>query len=282
MASCILTVIKDEHLYLDEFIQYHLNLGIDYIIIAEDTDSITHKNITDKYNNVTLYNVLDFFSDEKIKNKSIFLKTHGVSPQESYLYNGLLYIKHHYNFNWCFVIDIDEFITIDNKYKNVNEVLSLYENYDAVILQWQNYGANGLIYKPDYKQKCIIKYYTECCNFTKIDRSAWFRNVKSVHHLNNYTKDSYNSGHVPNLKTNWCRTNFSKDIKNLIYDNMYIRHYITKSWEEYVNKIKIRGLFNRIHRNYEDFFYLNPNMLDQKEELLKIADDIILNNINKK
>lgn len=275
MTSCILLVIKDEHLYLDEFIQYHLNLGIDYIIIAEDTDSITHKNITDKYNNVTLYNVLDFFNNEKMKNKSIFLKTRGVSPQESYLYNGLLYIKNHYNFDWCFVIDIDEFITIDKKFKNINEVLSLYENYDAVILQWQNYGANGLIYRPNYNQKGIIETYIKCCNFTHKDEHLWFRNVKSVHNLNKYTKESYNSGHVPNLKTNWCRTDFSKDIKSLIYDNMYIRHYITKSWEEYVNKIKIRGLFNRIHRNYEDFFDLNPDMKNNKKELLKIADDII-------
>ena len=282
MTSCILTVIKDEHLYLDEFIRYHLNLGIDYIIIAEDIDSKSHKNITDKYNNVTLYNVLDFFKEDKTKEKIINRKKYKISNQESYLYYGLIYIKNHYNFDWCFVIDIDEFITIDNNYKNVNEVLSLYENYDAVILQWQNYGANGLIYTPDYKQKGIIKYYTECCNFTKIDRPAWFRNVKSVHHLNNYTKNSYNSGHVPNLKTNWCRTDFSQNKKSIIYDNMYIRHYITKSWEEYVNKIKIRGLFNRIHRNYEDFFYLNPDMLNKKEELLKIADDIILNNINKK
>jgi len=276
MTSCILTVIKDEHLYLDEFIQYHLNLGIDYIIIAEDIDSKSHKNITDKYNNVTLYNILDFFKEDKTKEEKIInRKKYKISNQESYLYHGLIYVKNHYNFDWCFVIDIDEFITIDNKYKNINEVLSLYENYDAVILQWQNYGANGLIYTPDYNQKGIIETYTKCCNFTKIDKPAWFRNVKSVHHLNKYTKDSYNSGHVPNLKTNWCRTNFSKDIKNLIYDNMYIRHYITKSWEEYVNKIKIRGLFNRIHRNYEDFFDLNPDMKDNKEELLKIADDII-------
>lgn len=282
MTSCVLTVIKDEHIYLDEFIQYYLSIGIDHIIIGEDTDSITHKDIIDKYNNVTLYNVLDFFSDEKMKNKSIFLKTHGVSPQESYLYNGLIYIKYHYDFDWCFVIDIDEFVTFDNKYKNINEVLSLYKDYDSVILQWQNFGANGLIYRPDYNQKGIIETYTKCCNFTRKDEYLWFRNVKSVHHLNNYTKNSYNSGHVPNLKTNWCRTNFSKDIKNLIYDTMYIRHYITKSWEEYVIKLNVRGMFNRQHRNYEDFFDLNPDMKDNKKELLKIADNIILNNINKK
>ena len=35
-TSCILTVIKNEHEYLDEWIRYHLNLGIDHIFIFED------------------------------------------------------------------------------------------------------------------------------------------------------------------------------------------------------------------------------------------------------
>ena len=63
---------------------------------------------------------------------------------------------------------------------------------------------------------------------------------------------------------------------------MYIRHYITKSWEEYVIKLKVRGMFYTNHRSYDDFFEINTDMLNKKEELLKIADDIILNNINKK
>ena len=278
MKSCILTVIKNEHIYLDEWIKYHFNLGINHIIIAEDLDSKTHKNITDKYNNVTLYNVIDFFNKDKTKNTIFNRKNNGINNQEIYLYYGLIYIKNHYNFDWCFVIDIDEFITIDNKYKNINNTLSLYKNYDAVILQWQNFGANGLIYMPDYNKKSIIEIYTNCVKFTHVDSIAWFRNVKTVHNLNNYTKKSYNSGHVPNLNINWCRTDFSKDFKKITYNNIYIRHYITKSWEEYVIKLKLRGLFNKLHRNYNDFFDLNPDMLNKKEELLKIANDIISKN----
>ena len=34
-------------------------------------------------------------------------------------------------------------------------------------------------------------------------------------------------------------------------------------------------MFNRNHRNYNDFFDLNTDMLDKKEELIKLADDII-------
>ena len=283
MKSCIFTVIKNEHIYLDEWIKYHLNIGIDYIIIAEDCDSKTHKDIAEKYNNVILYNIFEFFDNDDIKNKILFWKKLKCSIQETYLYWGLLYIKNNYNFDWCFVIDIDEFITVDNKYKNVNEVLSLYENYDSVILQWQNYGANGLVYMPNYKDNGIIETYLVPTKFTNIDKIGWFRNVKTVHHMTNYTKDSYNSGHIPDKQTNWCRTDFSKskDPEKLIYDNIYIRHYITKSWEEYVIKLKVRGMFNKNHRNYKDFFDLNPDMVDKQEELIKIVDDIINKNKEK-
>ena len=59
-----------------------------------------------------------------------------------------------------------------------------------------------------------------------------------------------------------------------IYDNIYIRHYITKSWEEYVYKIKIRGDILAGHRTYDDFSHINPELEENKDELLNIANDI--------
>ena len=59
MNSCILTVIKNEHQYLDEWIKYHLELGINHIFILEDTDSVSHKEICYKYGDkVSLNSVL--------------------------------------------------------------------------------------------------------------------------------------------------------------------------------------------------------------------------------
>ena len=46
---CILTIIKDEQEYLEEWIKYHLNLGINHIFILEDSNSTSHRYITDKY-----------------------------------------------------------------------------------------------------------------------------------------------------------------------------------------------------------------------------------------
>ena len=97
MKTCILTAIKNEHEYLDEWIQYHLNLGIDYIFIFEDIDSDTHKEIADKYDKVFLRDVTFLFNENGIK-KINKLKTSKTSRnvQNMYYKGGLNYIKKKY------------------------------------------------------------------------------------------------------------------------------------------------------------------------------------------
>ena len=52
MENCILTIIKNEHPYLDEFIRYHLDLGIAHIFVFEDIGSESHEEITRKYGKI--------------------------------------------------------------------------------------------------------------------------------------------------------------------------------------------------------------------------------------
>ena len=75
MLSCIVTIIKNEHEYLDEWIKYHLNLGINHIFIFEDIDSKSHKVICDKYKNmVTLNNIRHVIIDKEDKKLADKLK----------------------------------------------------------------------------------------------------------------------------------------------------------------------------------------------------------------
>ncbi len=249
MTLCILTIIKNEQGYLEEWIKYHLKLGIDHIFIFEDINSTSHKNITDKYEKVTLNSV------EKLNVE--------IHNQHKYLISGLLYIKEHYNYNWCFVIDIDEYITPENE---IHDTMELFVNYDAVMLQWQNYGANGLIYKPNYKETGILETYTKegeiSCN------DDYTISTKVVYKLKTFTKKSYFNNHRPTSRTKWCKTNFSKN--GIVFDKMYLRHYITKSFEEYLWKLYNRGMFSKNHRNLDDFFSINPDM--DREKILKLFD----------
>ena len=276
MTSCIFTVIKNEHEYLDEWIKYHLNLGINHIFIFEDINSLSHKEITDKYssNNVTLNNV----SILNI-NKSNYRNNWDNHRQAIYYIRGLSWIKTNYTYNWCFPIDNDEYITLSNNDDTLVSILNKYSDYDAVVLYWQNYNANKLIYKPEYSKQGIIETYTQKCERSYKDPS--WKNTKIMYNMKTYKNYYYIDSHLCYDFCNWCKSDFSKELNNITYDNIYLRHYITKSWEEYVIKLKVRGMFNKNHRNYKDFFDLNPDMVDKQEELIKIVDDIINKNKEK-
>ena len=279
MTSCILTIIKNEHQYLDEWIKYHIDLGVDHIFIFEDVDSDSHKEITDKYGDkVTLDGIFSILDEEEQKEALELKLTKRGNPQEIYHPKGLTYIQNHYpnEYDWCFVIDNDEFITLENENSNIEGVLRLYQDYDAFIMQWKCYGANGLADKPDYKDNGVVGTYTKEIEGyvpTTTPQSL----SKSCYNLNTYKETYYLYAHQPSRYCNFCRTNFEKNRNKPVYDNIYIRHYITKSWEEYVWKRKTRGfLFGKI-RTYDFFFEVNPDMKHKKNELInKISNDVLV------
>ena len=45
----VISLIKNEHLYLDEWLTHHLNLGIDEIFLYEDYGSKSHLDIVKPY-----------------------------------------------------------------------------------------------------------------------------------------------------------------------------------------------------------------------------------------
>lgn len=239
--SCILTVIKNEHEYLDEWIKYHLDLGVSHIFIFEDIDSDSHKEICDKYGDkVTLDSVLSVL-DETEKEKAKEVKTKKkFNVLHIYYRNALLYLqREHSEYDWCFVIDNDEFIA------NFDSLAS-YEGYDAFVMPWKVYGANGYINKP---HKGVLEAYTK-------ESESIPSETKTCYKLKTFKKEFLYTHHHP--------TSLCKYVKS----DIYLRHYITKSWEEYVWKRKMRGYTWGGTRDYDFFFKVNQDMLPLKDELI--------------
>jgi hypothetical protein len=275
MKTCICTVIKNEHQYLDEWIQYHIRLGIDYIFIFEDFDSDSHKDITDKYDNVELNSICKILNDTDIKVVKDLKITKKSNPQYIYIRRGLLYIQSLHIYDWCFVIDNDEFITLENTNTCLKDVIQLYNSYDAFIMQWKCYGASGLINKPNYSNNGVVDTYTE--EIKGFIPTATPQSLsKTCYNLKTYKDEFFLYTHQPSKYCNFCRTNFEKNRNKPVYDKIYIRHYITKSWEEYVWKRKYRGfLFGKI-RDFDFFFKVNPELNCVKKELMHVLEDELL------
>lgn len=271
MKIAIHTVIKNE---LDEYLKVwldHHSPMVSHIFIFEDLDSHSHKHITDNYPNVSLLSVKDICKEEMLRRN----KAKGGINQRFFIRDGVLFIQSKNEYDWCFTLDIDEFITLQPPYKAIADVLSDFLDRDAVILQWQNYGASGRIEKPDYNGRDYREFYTE-----KVNDSIWDKNTcantKVCWNLNRI-----NRWHLCGLHCcagNWVKTNGKKERRVICYEKMYLAHYPTKSWEEFLWKVYVRGMHtgNR-HRKDNDFFEINPEMMDKYDECMKFKDEYLSN-----
>lgn len=267
VKSSILTVVKNEQEYLDEWIKYHLDLGIDHIFIFEDIGSDSHKEICDRYSDkVSLYSIELVLDEDDVKTVLELKETKRSNPQFIYFKKGLNYIQSLSIYDWCFVIDCDEFITFEYDGSKLEDILDLYEGYDAFILQWKIYGASGYIEKPSYKNGGIIDTYTEEMKGYIPIKKPYL--TKPCYNMTTYKSQFFGHIHQSSDYCNWCKTDFSKNRETIVYKNIYLRHYITKSWAEYIWKRKTRGYFCGQTRNIDFFFKINSDLANKKEELI--------------
>ena len=250
MKIAICAIIKDEHRYLDEWLQYHLNLGFDEIWLYEDFGSLSHKDICKKYDNVII-NSMELFESHRINPK-----------RQTILYKWFLE-KYRDNYDWITFIDIDEFITLD-KGLNLKDVLNEYREQKGLFMAWKLYNANNLIEPPkDYK---VLDTYKEYVKNYKVDiiRIKSFVNTKNNGKLK--THHWVEDGVTPLL---------DKEASKCTYDKIWINHYYTKSWTEWLLKIFERGNLYFGLQKILDFFKYNPDMKEKLPELLSKMGSLV-------
>lgn len=218
----VCTIIKNEEPYIREFVEYHLQLGFDKIVIADNND------FPNQYEPI-LQDLID-------NNKVEIISRVGIKGQQREFYDLII---DNYPYQWCAFIDCDEFITFnpDNKFNNnIKEFLNSNPDIKAYKLNWMVYGDSNHITKP-------IGKVTE--NFTipqPIDFNYTYdfpenAHTKSIIHKDfkgHFTKHPHsvdnNNYYTPSGK----KSDASAFNKNMEYDIIYIRHFYTKSLEEWM------------------------------------------------
>lgn len=241
----ICAILKDEHQYLKEWIDYHLNIGIDQIYLYEDITSQTHINITKDYDNVHLMSMGDFIDMDNCLEK------------QRDTYNKFIEVYKDV-IDYTFFIDIDEFVAFADDY-TMEDLITQCDEWGAVLLPWKYYGACGHIDNPRTSVVTTFHTYTPIKfpknpNGCKLMAKAFVRMAEGrMKHIHYHT---HSKPIVP-----W-------DSENL-YTKCWINHYITKSWEEWCNRLFVRGLNASLPRKVVEFFDYNPDMLSIKDELYK-------------
>ena len=256
MKTVICAIIKDEHLFLEEWIDWHLGLGFDAIHLFEDKGSKSHEEICEKYSNVYLRSYED---DGEVRE---ILAEQGSSYRQLVLYE---WFGNSYKgkYDWVAFIDIDEFIVFHNGY-TLDLFCDEFKEYPAVLINWRMIGASGHIKIPTGK---VMDNYTVEENFLQQDSGYEYKSLcylpkwQGLKHL-----------HLANGAVN---TNHNQNIHEIQWDKAALNHYFTKSWEDWCDRIFNRGGTLNGHRTLAQFFELNPDMEYLREDLVaKVAHRI--------
>ena len=267
IKAAICLVAKQENRYINEFVEYYRKLKIKKIFLYDNNDinGERFEEILSKY----------------IKNKFIDLINYrGLYKPQMQSYNNC-YLNNNKDFDWIAFYDADEYLYINN-YTNINEFLSLpkFKNCSNILINWKYYGDNDNIY---YQPKPVQERFTKPFYFKKnINKNIYFYVAAKtiVRGRLNLTW-----GHFPHYLKNKpiCRPD-GTIVKNYFSSPQYyiafIKHYATKSTEEYIERL-IRGavltkdnskeyikyriknyyfLFNEINNKKKNFFEKKLNI----------------------
>ena len=255
MNVCIATVIKDETDYLEDFLKYHTELGL-HIFVFEDLGSESHKDICDKYDNVELHSVKELYTEEEMP-ELIEKRRSKVPCQTEFINRILSYVHSLDRYDWCALIDIDEYITSTEP---LEDILGRFNDRDAVLVYWKNYGASGHVYKPKY-DKPIWEIYTQPCGYELFSDFKYFKITKFIVNMNKWKPSMRYYIHIASV--NWVKVDGTYKRTEIVYEPLYLRHYITKSYEEYCWKLFKRGMHHPNHRTLESFFQMCPEMREK-------------------
>ena len=232
MKTAIIAIGKNEELYLDEWITYHLNLGFDGIIFLDNNDlnNNSQKEICKKYEKVVYKN--------KQSIKTLFNYNSGQATLQMQCYNEA-FNEFRNVFDWFLFIDIDEFLTLEN-HKNVNDFLMSFDSsINQIILNWKCYGDNNLVY---YEPKPVMERFTKpytnntkySQNFPENEVTKCF--IKSsadlIQHRVHFALLA-NDNTVDALG-NKCSPDWRH--RPIIHQNAYLKHYETKTIDEYIRR----------------------------------------------
>lgn len=255
MKYAVCCQIKDEREYVKEFAEWHLNIGFDDVFFYEDYGSVSHKDIFEDNPHVHVKTI-----------KEAGVENYNGTRTQGALYNKLLAdFKREGKYDWAAFIDVDEFIDFEEGY-NLEKLCNEFKDTTGVWLAWKMYNANGHIKHPTGS---VIKNYPK-----PLDE-------KKYQEVDGGGMGMWNKKSIVNLhKANWwftiheigdgCDTRRNGDARaEKIFDKAWIRHYFSKSWEDYCIRILNRGNMNNSIRSFDQFFKQNPDMAPQMRKLIE-------------
>lgn len=223
--AVICCIAYNEDKYIEEWTQYHINLGFSKIYIYDNSDCNTLQHL----NNENIVVIHWPGRIQMMNTRNNFIE------------------KYSFNHKWCAFIDCDEFIVLKQD-KSLTDFLYTYLQCGALGLNWVFFGSNG---HDKYIAEPVLK------RFTKRQIGANYH-IKCIVCCSDIL--SYDHSHFPTLKPGYNIKDVNGNIINgpFNYDGnddlCQLNHYFTKSKEEFEERIKRGFPCANIFRAFDDFY----------------------------
>lgn len=263
----VCTCAKNENDYIIEFIEHYINLGFDKIFICDNNDDESLLDIIQDYIDKNLVEVFDCrgFGSFQVQFYTMFC-------QEG-------------NYKWCAYFDCDEFLEL-NVYNNIKDYLATKEDEICISFNWLMFGSNGKLHKTrDNIQERFplpvspVPLFTENVFIKSIVRGGdAFKNCSG-----------FNGSHLPLIDGGYKRciggynyeTSDTHQFFPPRYKEAYLKHYYTKSFDEWLNKSRRGWPDGTPNLTVGNYFILGDWVdLDIKKMLLGLFSDETIETLN--
>jgi hypothetical protein len=258
----IYSSVRNE-LRLLEWVNYYLNIGIDHIILLDDNDLddySLHKSLSTV--NSSVFTIIK----DGYKTNLERIQTNYHHSNEHWHKLKPILVK--LNATYILKIDSDEFLYLNN-FKNIRELVTVYEPFDAILINWLIFGG---AYLTSNEQNTVTNV------FTKSNDQLHFH-VKSLAKVNSIVNFN-NNAHTFRLVDNYIVKNidnqiiskFNQNIKQSLHltshtlpnmdfkNRIYLAHYMCQDYYTYIS----RKFLDNVSNIYFSYAFFNHIPVEDK------------------
>lgn len=226
IKSAVALFVKNEVTDIAGWIAWHAALGFDKIYVYDDhsTDGTYEvccqaKKIVD----------IEIIHTELAKATNFFWR-----QKDSY-FDACTRAAN--DFDWLAFLDADEYITIDGNMK-INDYLLKFERFNGIALNWCIYGSSGRVIKDHIPVYQAFKSHSdENLDDNRLVKSI-IRPKDCLFHYSDPHKFHLNNESYADSKGETFE--WTGSTKNIQWEGARVNHYICRSMEHYVGRIKRR------------------------------------------
>ncbi|MBP5456568.1 MAG: glycosyltransferase family 92 protein [Paludibacteraceae bacterium] len=263
MKTLICCIVKQENLYLRDFIEYYKNLGVNNILLYDNND----ENGEYPQQVIGDYIANGFVIYEDVRGKYRYQL-----PAYTECYE-----KYKTVYDWIGFFDVDEYLEILDG-RNVNEFLSdeRFNDSDAVFVYWLIFGDSGHLHyenKPVYERFVQYKEPDAYSNTFKV-----FLRCNPNLYVNFFDANMFSWTLTENrdfviTDTMGVRIRGGYEYQDFCYEGALLKHYNTLSIEEFLYRRFGRRSYADRNSNFNketvmNIFYTINEMTPEKEKII--------------